>query len=118
MVGGISDPRRTMILRAILCLLASYAVTRAELPFKLPPEADYSASEEAINLAKRDLAMCLAAKPAGMTNLFASPMMCGPGLWDLLTTSPHFAHPPTATAPTKIGSKDKGVSMPLVLLQS
>jgi hypothetical protein len=53
-----------------------------------------------------------------MTNVFASPMMCGPGLWDLLKTSPHFARPPTATAPTKIGSKDKGVLMPLALLQS
>jgi hypothetical protein len=108
-----------MILRAFLLLLATCGMLRAGLPFGLPPEAEYSASAEAIAVAKTNLSANLSAKPAALSNLFASPMMCGPGLWDLLKNSPHFAKPPTATAATKITlSSGKSQLAPLALLQS
>jgi hypothetical protein len=108
-----------MILRALLLLLATCGFLRAGLPFQLPAEAEYSASDEAIALAKTNLSANLTAKPAGLTNLFASPMMCGPGLWDVVKTSPHFAKPPAAMTATKIMlSGGKSQLAPLALLQS
>lgn len=108
-----------MILRAFFLLFATCGFLRAGLPFQLPPEAEYSASNEAIAQAKTNLSANLTAKPGVLTNLFASPMMCGPGLWDLLKNSPHFAKPPTAISATKITlSSGKSRLAPLALLQS
>ncbi len=92
----------------------------ARLPFELPPDAEYSASAEAIATAKTNLSANLTGKPAALTNLFASPMMCGPGLWDLLKNSPHFAKPPAATAATRVNlnSGKSQWAAPLALLQS
>src|SRR6266568_975683 len=108
-----------MILRAFLLLLATCVFLRAGLPFELPPEAEYSASDEAIARAKTNLATSLSAQPTTLTNLFSSPMMCGPGLWELLKNSPHFAHPPAARIPAKVRSSGgKPLLAPLALLQS
>ncbi len=112
-------PTVTMILRPFLLLLATSGFLRAGLPFKLPPDAEYSASAEAIAIAKTNLSANLTAKPALLTNLFVSPMMCGPGLWDVLKRSPHFGRPPAATTPPNNSlSNGKSPVAPLALLQS
>ena len=108
-----------MILRAGLLLLITCTILRAGLPFALPPEAEYSVSEEAVTQARTNLAFSLVGKPGPLTNLFASPMMCGPGLWRLLKNSPHFVRAPTATSSTKISvNGGKSSLAPLALLQN
>src|SRR5882724_11683526 len=107
-----------MIPRVVLLLLAACVVLRAGLPFKLPPEAEYSASDEEISVARSKLATNLVSKPAPLTNLFASPFMCGPGLWSILKTSPHFARRPAAISSTQIVSGGRTNLAPLALFQS
>ena len=108
-----------MKLHILLILLTSNGLVRAELPFKLPAKAKYTASTEAIAQAKAALMTNLVADATTLTNLFSSPMMCGPGLWDILKSSPHFAKPPvaksTAEIPLRKGTVQK---LPMALLQS
>jgi len=106
-----------MILRAGLLLIASCVASQAGLPFALPPEAEYVVSPEALAEARTNLATGLVGKSLLITNLFASPMMCGPGLWQLVKTSSHFARPPAATTKLTPG-KDKTSIAPLALLQT
>ena len=104
----------TLILFFAMCLF-----TRAELRFKLPPKAKYTASSEAIAKAKDELSANLGTNAVALTNLFASPMMCGPGLWNVLKDSPHFSKPPVAKSTVKIPvGKRKVQELPLALLQS
>lgn len=106
-----------MMFRVVLFLLAA-CVVRAGLPFKLPSDAEYSASEGDIAEARTKLATNLVSKPAPLTNLFAPPFMCGPGLWNILKNSPHFARRPMATSSTQIISGGKTNLAALALLQS
>jgi hypothetical protein len=102
------------ILFVAICLCA-----HADLPFKLPPKAKYTASSEAIASAKAKLAANLVANAATLTNLFASPMMCGPGLWHLLKDSPRFSKPPAAKSTVKIPiANGKTQELPLALFQT
>jgi hypothetical protein len=105
-------------LTAIL-ILAACLFVRAELPYKLPPKAKHSATVEAVAKAKTDLSANLVGDAAILTNLFASPMVCGPGLWNVLKSSPHFSKPPVAksTANIPIGN-GKFQKLPMALLQS
>jgi len=91
----------------------------AELPFKLPPKAKYTASEKSINQAKDLLKHYLAGDANTLTNLFVRPTMCGPGLWNLLKGSPFFSKPPLAKSTVKIPLPDGRVQeLPTALLQS
>ncbi len=108
-----------MKLHTAILLLATCLIVHAELPFKLPPKAKYTASEDAITKAKAVLSANLNGDAAMLTNLFASPMMCGPGLWDILKSSPHFSKPPVAKSTAKIPiGKGKFQEVPVALLQS
>jgi hypothetical protein len=100
-------------------LLLTCVLVRAELPFKLPPKAKYAASPEEIERAKTDLSTHLRVDLASLTNLFAAPMMCGPGLWDVLKSSPHFSKPPLAKTTVKVPvGKNKFQELPAALLQN
>ena len=97
-----------------MCLFA-----RAELPYKLPPKAKYTASSEAIARAQADLSAMLVTNAITLTNLFTSPMMCGPGLWNVLKDSPHFSKPPHARSTVAIPvGNGKVQELPMALLQS
>lgn len=103
----------TAILLFATCLFA-----HAELPYKLPSKAKYTASNEAITKAKTELSTNLIGNAATLTNLFASPMICGPGLWNVLKSSPHFSKPPVAKSTAKIPiGKGKFQELPMALLQ-
>jgi hypothetical protein len=91
----------TVIVLLMICVLA-----HAELPFKLPPKAKYDVPSEIIAVAKAALSKHLAGDAATLTNLFASPTMCGPGLWLILKTSPHFSKPPGAKSTARIPQGD------------
>ena len=101
-----------------ILLFATCLFAHAELPYKLPPKAKYTASNEAISKAKIELSANLVGDVATLTNLFASPMMCGPGLWNVLESSPHFSKPPVAKSTVKIPiGKGKFQELPMALLQ-
>lgn len=105
-----------MNLAAVIFVAGSLA--HAELPYKLPAKAKYTASAEAIAKAKEDLATNLVANAATLTNLFAAPEMCGPGLWHIIKDSPHFTKPPLAKSIVKVPiGKGKVQELPLALLQ-
>src|SRR5438046_1135335 len=55
------------ILLFVTCLFA-----RADLPYKLPPKAKYTASSEAIARAKTELSATLVTNAITLTNLFTS----------------------------------------------
>ena len=80
-----------------MCLLA-----HADLPYPLPPKAKHTVSKEAIATAKTNLSANLVTNAITLTNLFASPMMCGPALWHAVKNSPHFLKPPHAKSTVKI----------------
>lgn len=102
------------VLLFTMCLLA-----QAQLPFKLPPKAKYTASKEAITKAKANLSANLVTNVVTLTNLFVSPAICGPGLWNILKSSPHFAKPPFARSMTKIPiGNGKFQELPMALLQT
>lgn len=102
------------ILLLTMCLQA-----QAQLPFKLPPKAKYTASKEAITKAKADLSANLVTNVVTLTNLFVSPAICGPGLWNILKSSPHFAKPPFAQSTAKIPiGGGKFQELPMALLQT
>jgi hypothetical protein len=104
---------------AAILLFATCLFAWADLPYKLPPKAKYTASNEAIAKAKTQLSAQLATNTSVLTNLFTSPMMCGPGLWNVLKDSPHFTKPPLAKGTVKIPiGKGKMQELPLALLQS
>jgi hypothetical protein len=104
---------------AAILLFVTCLVAHAELPFKLPPNAKYTVSEEAISRAKTELSSNLVADAATLTNLFASPMMCGPELWSVLKSSPHFSKPPLAKGTAKIPLADgKYQELPIGFFQS
>ena len=104
----------TAILLFATCLFA-----HAELPYKLPPKAKYTATKEDIAKAKTELSANLVGNAETLTNLFASPMVCGPGLWNALKSSPHFSKPPAAKSTAKIPiGKGKFQELPMALLQS
>ena len=106
-----------MKLKAFILLLVTSIVAFAELPYALPPKAKYTASPEAIAKAKADLSAYLVGDAASQTNLFSPPMICGPGLWDIL--KPAFAKPPVAKSTVKIPvGKGKIQELPMALLQS
>lgn len=90
----------------LLLLIASSA--RAELPYKLPPKAKYTATEQDIAKAKADLTALLTPDVTTLGKLFASPLICGPGLWNIVKDSPHFGLPPAIKATVKIPTA-KGV---------
>jgi hypothetical protein len=101
-----------------ITLLTTCTLAQAELPYKLPPKAKYTASAEAIAAAKADLSAHLAADASTLTNLFVSPMMCGPGLWDVLKSSPYFSKPPVAKSKARIPLRNgQFQEVPLALLQ-
>jgi len=103
----------------VLVAFTMCSFAHAELPYKLPPKAKYTASNEAITKAKVELSANLVSDAATLTNLFASPMMCGPGLWNALKGSPHFSKPPVAKSTAKIPiGKGKFQEVPMALLQS
>jgi hypothetical protein len=105
---------RTAILFLMTCLFA-----HAELPYELPPKAKYTVSSEALAKAKTALSANLVGNAATLTNLFATPTMCGPGLWNILKSSPHFSKPPVAKSTAKIPiGEGKFQELPLALLQS
>ena len=102
-------------------MLLPFACTaaQADLPFQLPPKAKYTASAASIATAKDELSTSLATDAGGLTNLFVSPMMCGPGLWDVLKSSPCFSTPPKARTTVKIPAPDGSFKeWPAALLQS
>lgn len=102
-----------------ILLLASCLFAHAELPYKLPPKAKYTASSEAIAKAKQQLSVNLVTNAATLTNLFVKPMMCGPGLWHIVKDSPHFSKPPIATSTVRIPvAKGKVQELPMALLQN
>ena len=102
-----------------ILLCAACLVGHGALPYKLPPNAKYKASKEAIARAKSYLSTNLVSDAATLTNLFAAPMMCGPGLWNALKNSPHFSKPPVAKSTVKVPvGKGKFQELPLALLQS
>ena len=104
---------------AAVLVLTTCLFAHAELLYKLPPKAKYTASSEAINTAKLQLSANLVTNAVTLTNLFASPMMCGPGLWNALKNSPHFSKPPVARSTVKIPmGKGKVQELPMALLQS
>jgi hypothetical protein len=106
--------KRTAILFFLTCLFA-----HAKLPYELPPKAKYTVSSEAIAKAKTALSANLVGNAASLTNLFATPTMCGPGLWNVLKSSPHFSKPPVAKSTAKIPiGGGKFQELPLALLQS
>jgi hypothetical protein len=108
-----------MRLRTLLLFLTTCMLVYAKLPYKLPPKAEYTASDDAIAKARADLSTNLGADPASQTNLFSPIMMCGPGLWDILKSSPHFAKPPVAKSTVEVPvGKDKAQKLPMALLQS
>jgi hypothetical protein len=89
--------KNTVIVLLMICVLA-----HADLPFKLPPKAKYDVSAETIAVAKTELSKYMVGDAAMLTNLFISPMMCGPGLWNILKDSPHFSKPPAAKSTARI----------------
>ena len=102
-----------------ILLFATCLSAHAELPYKLPPKAKYTASSEAITKAKTELSANLIGDAATLTNLFSSPMMCGPGLWHVLKSSPYFSKPPVAKSTAKIPiGKGKFQELPMALLQN
>ena len=102
-----------------ILLFATCVLSRAELPYKLPPGAKYTASAEAIAAAKADLSAHLTADATTLTNLFIRPTMCGPGLWDILKSSPHFSKPPIAKGTAKIPiGNGQFQELPVALLQT
>lgn len=105
--------------RILLVLLTVCAGARAELPYKLPRGAKYNVSDETIAKAKTFLTTNLVGDASVLTNLFAPPMMCGPGLWDILKSSDHFSKPPIAKTTVRVplpGGKLQ--ELPLALLQT
>ena len=105
--------------KVLLFLLAMCLTVYADLPFKLPPKARYTASEKSINKAKDILKQYLVGDANALTNLFAKPTMCGPGLWNVLKDSSYFAKPPLAKSKVKIPLPDgKFQELPAALLQS
>jgi hypothetical protein len=108
-----------MKLLAAIVLLTTSLVGHADLPYKLPPKAKYTASSEAIARAKQELSINLVADAATLTNLFIKPTMCGPGLWHILEDSPHFSKPPIAKSTVKIPvGKGKAQELPVALQQN
>jgi hypothetical protein len=101
----------------VILLLITGLLARAELPFKLPPKAKYTASAEDIAAAKTALSTQLKPDAAALTNLFSAPMICGPGLWDALKGSPHFAKPPLAKTTVRVPVGKKFQELPAALLQ-
>jgi hypothetical protein len=105
--------------RCIIALLLIAGVPgRAELPFELPPKAKYTASAEDIAAAKTAVSTQLKSDAAALTNLFSAPMMCGPGLWNVLKSSPHFAKPPVAKTTVRVPVGKKFQELPAALLQN
>ena len=103
----------------VLFLLAIGLTVYAELPFKLPPKARYTASEESINKAKDILKQYLVGDANTLTNLFVRPTMCGPGLWNVFKDSSYFSKPPLAKSTVKIPLPNgKFQELPMALLQS
>ena len=108
-----------MKLLAAILPFATCLFAHADFRYKLPPKAKYTASSEAITKAKTQLSTKLVTNAITLTNLFASPMMCGPGLWHVLKDSPHFAKPPVAKSTAKIPvGNGKFQELPMALLQS
>jgi len=108
-----------MKLGAAILFFATWLCAFAELPYKLPAKAKYTVSKEAINKGKDELSTNLIGDANALTNLFDSPMMCGPGLWNVLKSSPHFSKPPIARSTAKIPiGKGKFQEVPMALLQS
>src|SRR5690242_16347019 len=108
-----------MKLPTVILLLTTCLFAHAALPYKLPPEAKYTASDAAITNAHAVLSTNLVSDADTLTNLFASPMMCGPGLWHILKDSPHFSKPLIAKGTAKIPyGKGKFRELPVGLFQN
>jgi len=58
-----------------ILLFATCLFARADLPYKLPPKAKYTATSEAIARAMAELSAKLVTNAITLTNLFTSPMM-------------------------------------------
>jgi hypothetical protein len=115
-LGGIILDMKVGIL---LFLLVVRLPVYADLPFKLPPNAKYTASEKSINGAKDVLKQYLVGDANALTNLFVEKPLCGPGLWNLLKDSAYFSKPPQAKSTVKIPLPNgKFQELPMALLQS
>ena len=102
----------------ILSLTATLHL-HANLSFKLPPNAKYTASEKSINTAIDILRTHINDDANNLTNIFVKPTVCGPGLWNLLKHSPFFSKPPKAKSTARIplpGGRFQ--ELPMALLQS
>jgi hypothetical protein len=98
-------------------LLITCVIAHAELTFKLPPTAKYDVSAETIAKAKLKLTTNLVSEAATLTNLFVTPTICGPGLWNILKDSPRFSTPPAAKGTARIPTGDgKFQELPMATL--
>jgi len=103
----------------LLFLLTASTLLGGELPYKLPPHAKYTASEETIVKAKAALNTNLVDEVNTLTNLFVSPMICGPGLWSILNDSAYFSKPPIAKGTVQIPlGKGKVQKLSMTLFQN
>jgi hypothetical protein len=108
-----------MTTHAVVLLFTTCVMVHAQLPYPLPPKAKYTASIEAIATARADLSTNLVSDASTLTNLFSSPMICGPGLWNVLKGSTHFSKPPLAKSTVKIPTGNGKIQeLPMALLQS
>jgi len=103
----------------VIVFLIACVCAHADLPFKLPAHAKYKVSADLIAKAEAELSTNLVDNTATLTNLFATPTICGPGLWHILKDSPRFSAPPAAKSTARIPTGDGKIQeLPMATLLS
>lgn len=109
-------------MKRIICLLVAFSAMVsfcAELPFHLPKGAKYKVSKAQMIKATDALKKNLVADTNRLQAIFSAPIMCGPGLWDQVTSSTNSLKRPIADTAVKVPlSGGRVQELPAALLQN